>query len=196
MVNTSGVEPVVDRGQHAWLGQAAVGVKECFQDSVGASFEPVGGGCDRGGDCNGGIEVGEQDTAFHVAVQCGHDSSSIAMGVPPLLIGTDKAGDGVDVIAVGAFFQPGIVEFMESEEGFLPGTCLLGGGDFRQVQTQLVESFVLDCLGSAGGHTTNIALDMDQAALDPGLWPTGFDRGEGAFVAVGCDNHRGRDLVE
>lgn len=84
------------------------------------------------------------------------------MGVPPFLVTSCPGGDlaGGGLVAVGFLVQPRIIECMESGEGFLSGNSFLCGGDFGQVQAELVEGFMLDGFRACGGCVADVALNM------------------------------------
>ena len=53
----------------------------------------------------------------------------------------------------------------------MPLDRFLGGGDFRQVQGELVQRFMLLDTRPRSGGAADVALDMDQAALNTGGGP-------------------------
>lgn len=127
---------------------------------------------------NAGIKEREQDPVFNMPVKATDDGAGVFVGVPPFLIVSRPGGDLVDcyLVAVGFLIQLVVVEVVESSQAFLPVDGFLSCGGFRQVKCKFVERFVLLDTGLGGCDTADVALNVNQAALNAGGRPAGFDR--------------------
>lgn len=75
------------------------------------------------------------------------------------------------------FVEEIVVELAEFVEVECPFASLVEGGDGREFSREGVDGFTCTCAGVAGGVAAYGALSVDEASLNFGGGPAGFDCG-------------------
>lgn len=157
------------------------------------AFEPVR----RRGKGAGGAQVvprvGGQDTVLDAAVQGADRAWGLVAGKPPASVAPCEGGNigGVNLGAICSFLQPRVMEFMECPRG-LTRAMARSGVSRWPVGAELAQGPMAGRSSGSWPHMSDIALDMDQAALDAGRGPALPDRGGRSPVPVGDRPPSGR----